>query len=78
VSPESVSWRVFKNPLSLFIGGVAAVIMELDRAARAHRCVGAHSFSLRTANIGNGLNGFTISVSSLKCLTNGNRFLEKH
>ena len=29
VSPNSVSWRVFKNPLSLFIGGVAAVIMEL-------------------------------------------------
>ena len=29
VSPHSVSWRVFKNPLSLFIGGVAAVIMEL-------------------------------------------------
>jgi len=29
VSPDSVSWRVFKNPLSLFVGGVAAVIMEL-------------------------------------------------
>jgi uncharacterized protein (DUF2236 family) len=29
VSPDSVSWRVFKNPLSLFIGGIAAVIMEL-------------------------------------------------
>jgi uncharacterized protein (DUF2236 family) len=29
VPPDSVSWRVFKNPLSLFIGGVAAVIMEL-------------------------------------------------
>ncbi|MDX8466786.1 oxygenase MpaB family protein [Mesorhizobium sp. VK23B] len=29
VSPDSMSWRVFKNPLSLFIGGVAAVIMEL-------------------------------------------------
>ena len=29
VSPESLSWRVFKNPLSLFIGGVTAVIMEL-------------------------------------------------
>jgi uncharacterized protein (DUF2236 family) len=29
VSPDSVSWRVFKNPLSLFIGGVAAVILEL-------------------------------------------------
>jgi uncharacterized protein (DUF2236 family) len=29
LSPESVSWRVFKNPLALFIGGVTAVIMEL-------------------------------------------------
>jgi uncharacterized protein (DUF2236 family) len=29
LSPHSVSWCVFKNPLSLFIGGVAAVIMEL-------------------------------------------------
>ena len=28
-APDSVSWRVFKNPLSLFIGGVAAVILEL-------------------------------------------------
>ena len=24
-----MSWRVFKNPLSLFIGGITAVIMEL-------------------------------------------------
>jgi uncharacterized protein (DUF2236 family) len=29
VASDSVSWRVFKNPLSLFIGGVTAVIMEL-------------------------------------------------
>ena len=28
VGPDSVSWRVFKNPVSLFIGGVAAVILE--------------------------------------------------
>jgi uncharacterized protein (DUF2236 family) len=28
-STASVSWRIFKNPLSLFIGGVTAVIMEL-------------------------------------------------
>ena len=28
-SPDSVSWRVFKNPIALFIGGVTAVIMEL-------------------------------------------------
>ena len=27
--PDSISWRVFKNPISLFIGGVTAVIMEL-------------------------------------------------
>lgn len=26
---DSVSWRVFKNPVSLFIGGVCAVILEL-------------------------------------------------
>ena len=29
VSPDSVSWRVFKNPLSLFVGGVSAVILQL-------------------------------------------------
>lgn len=29
VSPDSVSWRVFKNPLSVFIGGIAAVLLEL-------------------------------------------------
>jgi uncharacterized protein (DUF2236 family) len=28
-APESVHWRVFKNPVSLYIGGVAAVILEL-------------------------------------------------
>lgn len=27
--PESVSWRIFKNPISLYIGGVAAVLLEL-------------------------------------------------
>lgn len=26
---DGVSWRVFKNPLTLFIGGVAAVLLEL-------------------------------------------------
>jgi uncharacterized protein (DUF2236 family) len=29
IGPDSVSWRVFKNPVTLFIGGVAAVILEL-------------------------------------------------
>ena len=29
VAPDSISWRVFKNPVALFIGGVAAVILEL-------------------------------------------------
>ena len=29
VRADSVSWRVFKNPVSLFVGGVAAVILEL-------------------------------------------------
>src|SRR5919112_3182335 len=29
VPPDSVSWRVFKNPVALLVGGVAAVILEL-------------------------------------------------
>jgi uncharacterized protein (DUF2236 family) len=29
VPPDSVSWRVFKNPVALFIGGIAAVFLEL-------------------------------------------------
>jgi uncharacterized protein (DUF2236 family) len=29
IDHRSVSWRVFKNPVSVFIGGVAAVILEL-------------------------------------------------
>jgi len=29
VSPESVAWRIFKNPVALFVGGVAAAILEL-------------------------------------------------
>ena len=29
VAANSVSWRIFKNPIALFAGGVAAVIMEL-------------------------------------------------
>ncbi|MET3667897.1 oxygenase MpaB family protein [Caulobacter sp. 1776] len=28
-APDSVSWRIFKNPVSLFVGGVTAVILEL-------------------------------------------------
>jgi uncharacterized protein (DUF2236 family) len=27
--PDSVAWQVFRNPVSLFIGGVAAVLLEL-------------------------------------------------
>lgn len=29
IGPDSVSWQVFKNPVSLFIGGVTAVLLEL-------------------------------------------------
>jgi uncharacterized protein (DUF2236 family) len=28
-SHDSVSWRIFRNPIALFVGGVAAVILEL-------------------------------------------------
>ena len=29
VAPDSVSWRVFANPIAVFIGGVTAVVLEL-------------------------------------------------
>ena len=29
IAADSVSWRIFKNPVALFIGGLAAVILEL-------------------------------------------------
>ena len=29
VPADSISWRIFRNPVSLFIGGIAAVILEL-------------------------------------------------
>jgi uncharacterized protein (DUF2236 family) len=31
--PDSVSWRIFKNPIAVLIGGVAAVILELAEPA---------------------------------------------
>ncbi len=31
--PQSLSWRVFKNPVAVFVGGVAAVILELAEPA---------------------------------------------
>lgn len=36
VGPRSVSWRIFKNPVSLFVGGVAAVILELAEPSVRH------------------------------------------
>jgi uncharacterized protein (DUF2236 family) len=33
VPADSVSWRVFKNPVALFVGGVAAVLLELAEPA---------------------------------------------
>jgi uncharacterized protein (DUF2236 family) len=33
VGPDSVSWRIFKNPIALLVGGIAAVILELSEPA---------------------------------------------
>ncbi|WOX04004.1 oxygenase MpaB family protein [Microbulbifer pacificus] len=32
VPADSVTWRIFKNPVSMFVGGVTAVILELAEA----------------------------------------------
>lgn len=36
VPPNSVAWRVFKNPVTLFIGGVAAVLLEFAEPRVRH------------------------------------------
>ncbi|MCB1487456.1 MAG: DUF2236 domain-containing protein [Bauldia sp.] len=41
-APDSVSWRVFKNPVALYIGGVAAVILELGEP-RVRDAIWQHS-----------------------------------
>lgn len=46
-APDSISWLVFKNPASVFIGGVAAVILELAEP-RVRTGVWEHT-SFRTA-----------------------------
>ncbi len=47
VPADSVSWRVFKNPVALFTGGIAAVLLELAEP-RVRSGVWDHS-SFRTA-----------------------------
>lgn len=34
--PDSVSWRVFGNPVTLYIGGIAAVLLELGEPRVRH------------------------------------------
>jgi uncharacterized protein (DUF2236 family) len=36
VAPGSVSWRVFDNPVALYIGGIAAVLLELGEPRVRH------------------------------------------
>ena len=32
LAPDSLSWRIFANPVAMFVGGVAAVLLELAEA----------------------------------------------
>ena len=41
-APNSVAWRIFKNPVTTYIGGVTAVILELAEA-RVRTGVWKHS-----------------------------------
>lgn len=34
--PHSVSWRVFRNPVAMYIGGIAAVLLELGEPRVRH------------------------------------------
>ncbi|WP_352838543.1 oxygenase MpaB family protein [Mesorhizobium sp. M0296] len=46
--PNSVSWRIFKNPIALFIGGVTAVLLELAEP-RVRDAIWQHSTFLSHA-----------------------------
>lgn len=50
LAPDSVSWRVFKNPVALFIGGVTAVLLEFAEP-RVRSGVWDHS-TFRTDPVG--------------------------
>ena len=50
VGPDSVSWRVFKNPIALGVGGIAAVLLEFADA-RIRSGVWDHS-TFRTDPVG--------------------------
>jgi len=36
VPPDSVSWRVFANPVTMYVGGIAAVLLELGEPRVRH------------------------------------------
>lgn len=36
VPPDSISWRVFANPVTMYIGGIAAVLLELGEPRVRH------------------------------------------
>lgn len=36
VPPDSVSWRVFRNPVTMYVGGIAAVLLELGEPRVRH------------------------------------------
>lgn len=36
VGPDSVSWRIFRNPVSMYVGGVAGVLLELAEPRVRH------------------------------------------
>ena len=42
IAPDSVSWQIFRNPVTMFIGGIAAVLMELGEP-RVRTAVWNHS-----------------------------------
>lgn len=36
VTPDSISWRVFRNPVTIYVGGIAAVLLELGEPRVRH------------------------------------------
>lgn len=59
---DSVSWQVYKNPISLFIGGIAAVLLELAEP-RVRSGVWNHSIFSKNPMLRLRRTGLTTSVA---------------
>ena len=75
LAPTSVQWRVFRNPIALGVGGVAAVLLEFADARirsavrRPTRISSAISSRVSPSALAAMRRASSINIAALSCLT---------